>query len=404
MKIAIIGAGAAGCFVAANLSSSPQRENMLFEKTGKVMQKVKVSGGGRCNVTHQLFEVSDLIERYPRGMKLLRKSLHQFGTRHTIEWFRSRGVSLKVESDGRMFPETDNSQTIMDCIWASMMQNNVSVFFHKSVNTIERISERFKIVFSDGTDCLADKVVITIGGFQKEEHYKWITELGHTIERPVPSLFTFNSPKHPITELMGVSVPEVSLKIAGTKISEVGPLLITHWGVSGPVVLRASAWGARTLNSIDYQFVALVNWIYPLTEPELREQIAEIRRIKGGASVFAKNSFGLPKRLWEFLLKYSGVNENIRWGDLSAGLQNRLIQHLIRFELPVSGKTTFKEEFVTCGGVRLNEIDPNTMQSRKTPGLYFAGEVLDVDGITGGFNFQHAWTSAWLISQSLSQD
>lgn len=400
-QIAIIGAGAAGCFAAANIPFQDGVQVTVFEKTGKVMQKVKVSGGGRCNTTHALFDVPELVTRYPRGKQLLKKSLYRFSPEKTIDWFARRGVKLKAEADGRMFPITDDSQTIIDCVWQQMMQNKVQVKYHKSIDRIIKAREQIQLHFNDDTTFLADKVLIACGGFPKHDQYKWLVETGHTIQTPVPSLFTFNMPKHPITELMGVAVPDATVRITGTKISEHGPLLITHWGMSGPAVLRTSAWAARELSERNYEFNIQINWLLDVTEEELKEQLLDIRREQGKQSVGNKNPFNLPKRLWEYQLKNAGINEETKWGELPAAAQNKMINFLIRDAYDVKGKTTFKEEFVTCGGVKLSEIDPQTMESRVMKGLYFAGEILDVDGITGGFNFQHAWSSGFIASQSM---
>ena len=396
MKIAIIGAGAAGCFAAANMPFRPGVEVTVFEKTGKVLQKVKASGGGRCNVTHDCFDVAELLTRYPRGKQLLKKSLYQFPPQKTIDWFQQRGVQLKTEADGRMFPVTDDSQTIIDCIWQEMMRQKVQVVYHKSVVAIKKLGEQFLLHFADTGVYSADKVLIATGGFPKADQYKWIEALGHTIQSPVPSLFTFNMPKHPITELMGLSVPAATIKIAGTKISAQGPLLITHWGMSGPAVLKTSALGARELADRNYEFQAIVNWLGDTTDADLKDIWVQLRRDQGKQFVNNKNPFELPKRLWEYMLDRCGVKDDTRWGDLPAAAQNKLTEHLLRDIYSVQGKTTFKEEFVTCGGVNLSEIDPQTLQSRKVPGLYFAGEILDADGITGGYNFQHAWSSGWI--------
>jgi predicted Rossmann fold flavoprotein len=402
MKIAIIGAGAAGCFAAANIPFQPGVEVVVFEKTGKALQKVKASGGGRCNVTHECFDIPEMLTAYPRGKQLLRKSLYRFAPQQTIDWFESKGVKLKTEPDGRMFPITDDSQTIIDCIWQEMMKNKVQVFYHKSVAAITRTTPGFVLHFSDGATYEADKVLITTGGFPKAEQYKWITDLGHTIQSPVPSLFTFNMPKHPITELMGVSVPEATVKIAGTKIVQTGPLLITHWGMSGPAVLKTSAIAARELADRNYEFQFVVNWLNDLTDADLRENFVYLRKDQGKQFIHNKNPFELPKRLWEYLLTQCGIKDDTRWGDLPATAQNKLVEHLLRDTYTVKGKTTFKEEFVTCGGVSLSEIDPQTMESRIVPDLFFAGEILDADGITGGYNFQHAWSSGWIAAQSMT--
>jgi predicted Rossmann fold flavoprotein len=401
MKIAIIGAGAAGCFAAANIPGGDGIEIAVFEKTGKALQKVKASGGGRCNVTHECFDIPELITRYPRGKQLLRRSLYQFTPNNTIEWFEARGVKLKTEPDGRMFPVTDSSETIIECIWKEMMRNKAQVYFHKSVVRIEKTGELVVLHFSDGTTCQADRVLIACGGFPKKEQYKWLEDAGHTIQSPVPSLFTFNMPKHPITELMGVSVGDATVKIAGSKVSAKGPLLITHWGMSGPAILKTSAIGARELAERNYEFRVLVNWLGEMQEDELRDMINELRREQGKQQVAGKCPFGLPKRLWEYLIQQCGVKDETRWGDLPAAMQNKLVEHLLRDGYDVKGKTTFKEEFVTCGGINLSEIDAHTMESRVVPGLYFAGELLDVDGITGGYNFQHAWSSGYVAASNM---
>ncbi len=401
MKIAIIGAGAAGCFAAANIPAHPDHEIVIFEKTGRSLQKVKVSGGGRCNVTHACFEVPQLIEKYPRGKQLLRKILYRFGPKDTINWFESRGVQIKEEQDGRMFPVTDDSQSIINCLQKELERKKINIQYHKSVERIEKQEDKFQIHFADKSNFIADKILIACGGYPKPDQYHWLTALGHTVEEPVPSLFTFNMPKHPITELMGVAVQDVTVKIAGTKISEFGPLLITHWGLSGPAVLRTSAWAARELANRNYQFAILINWINKKTEAELREEIATIRKNLGKQLVVHKNPFQLPKRFWEYLLWKNEIAIDVKWGDLPATQQNKLIESLVNDRYEINGKTTFKEEFVTCGGIKLSEVDPTTLESRLVPGLFFAWEILDVDGITGGFNFQHAWASGFVAAEGI---
>ena len=403
MKVAIIGAGAAGCFTAANIPYTEGIEVAVFEKTGKALQKVKVSGGGRCNVTHDCFEVTELLTRYPRGKQLLKKTLYQFGPQQTVDWFTARGVRLKTEGDGRMFPITDDSQTIIDCIWQEMMRNKANIYYHKGVSNISRVdgSSQLTLHFADNTSYVADKVVIGTGGFPKADQYKWLEALGHTIQPPVPSLFTFNMPGNPITALMGVSVPDAVVKISGTKIVTQGPLLITHWGMSGPAALKASAFGARELANKQYDFQVMVNWLGGMSDADVKESIAQLRREQGKQLIHSRSPFDLPRRLWEFFLQEIGVKEDTRWGELQAGAQNKLVERLVRDIYHVKGKTTFKDEFVTCGGINLNEVNAATMESRVVPGLYFAGEILDVDGITGGYNFQNAWSGAWVVAQSI---
>ena len=404
MKTAIIGAGAAGCFAAANIPHTPGHEVIVFEKTGKALQKVKASGGGRCNVTHHCFDIAELVKRYPRGQHLLKRTLHAFGPRQTIDWFEQRGVKLKTEDDGRMFPVTDNSQTIIDCIWQEMMKQHVQVLYHKTVQKIVPSGNNsgFKIIFTDTSEYHADNIIIATGGFPKAEQYKWIEELGHKTEPPAPSLFTFNMPGNPVTELMGVSVPNATVKIAGTKFIQSGPLLITHWGMSGPAILKTSAFAARELAACNYQFRILVNWLNDETDETMRSTLQHMRSDQGKQQVMNKNPFSLPRRLWDYITTRCGIAENTRWGELPSAAQNKLVEHLLRDVYTVSGKTTFKEEFVTCGGVRTSEADPQTMQSRIVPGLYFAGEILDVDGITGGYNFQHAWSSGYIAAKAIA--
>lgn len=401
MKIAIIGAGAAGCFAAANIPQQDGVEVTVFEKTSKALQKVKASGGGRCNVTHSCFEIPELLNRYPRGRQLLRKSLYSFTPADTIAWFQQRGVQLKTEQDGRMFPVTDDSQTIIDCIWQQMMRNNVQVLYNRAVKEIVIANGQYNIHFADGSTYVADKVLIAAGGFPKPEQYGWIMALGHSIVPPVPSLFTFNLPKHPVTELMGLSVPMVTVKVQGIKATQEGPLLITHWGMSGPAVLKTSAVAARELADRNYDYNISINWLHDVDDKALNDTMQRLRMEQGKQLVQHKNPFELPRRLWEYLLVQCGIKDDVRWGDLTAAARNKLVEHLLRNTYAVKGKTTFKEEFVTCGGVQLSEIEPLTMQSKLHNGLHFAGEILDVDGITGGYNFQHAWSSGWIAAQAM---
>jgi predicted Rossmann fold flavoprotein len=402
-QLIVIGGGAAGFFCAVNAARmNPSLKVLLLEKSNKLLSKVKVSGGGRCNTTHACFEIPELIKKYPRGQNFLKKSFHQFYTKDTIEWFEERGVQLKTEEDGRMFPVTDSSQTIIDCLLKEADRYKVEVQLQIGVSSIQKKENQFELRLSNEKTLLADFVCVAAGGFPKANMFDWLTATGHTIVTPVPSLFTFNMPGNPITSLMGVSVERAIVKVAGTKLQEEGPLLITHWGMSGPVVLRTSAWGARELAEKNYHFAILVNWIPDYTEQMLRDEWQEIRDRSGSQKISSKNSFGLPNRLWLYLLQESEIDPECRWSDLPAKQQNKLIKNLVAQEFAVQGKTTFKDEFVTCGGIALNEIDPQTMQSRKLPGLFFAGEVMDIDGITGGFNFQHAWTSGFIAAKTIA--
>jgi predicted Rossmann fold flavoprotein len=408
-KLIVVGGGAAGIFCAVNAAGkAPGLEVTVLEKTGKLLSKVKVSGGGRCNVTHACFEIGEMAKRYPRGGHFVRKAFHRWFTSDTIGWFRERGVELKTEEDGRMFPVSDDSQTIIDCLMKEVNSFGVKIRFHAEVKAVENVAAagaaaRFAVRMADGRVLEADYVCVACGGYPKSESFDWIRGLGHSVEEPVPSLFTLNMPGEPITKLMGVTVPEVQVKITGSKLVEKGPLLITHWGLSGPVVLRLSAWGARELAASGYRFGIRVNWIPEFTEQKARERLQEVRYERAGQVVSSKNVFGLPQRLWEYFLSVAGVGDGVRWADLPAGEQNKLISLLCAGSYDIQGKTTFKEEFVTAGGVRLSEVDPASCQSRKVPGLFFAGETLDVDGVTGGFNFQHAWTSGWVAADTIAR-
>lgn len=403
-RLVVAGGGAAGFFCAVNAARlCPELEVVLLEKTGKLLSKVKVSGGGRCNVTHAAPGIPYMIKRYPRGQNFVKKSFHHFFVPDTIQWFADRGVDLKAEEDGRMFPVTDNSQTIIDCLLREADKYRLVIEMQQEVTGLHKMKDgTWEVQLQKGGTLKADFVCIAAGGYAQADKFAWLQQTGHSIATPVPSLFTFNMPKHPITSLMGVSVPEAQVKITGTKLLEQGPLLITHWGMSGPAILRLSAWGARELHGMQYHFTAMVNWLPQFNENSLREEWQQLRLVMGGQPLKTKNPFGLPQRLWAFLLLHTAILEDTRWADLPAKEQNRLMKNLVSMEFPVQGKTTFKEEFVTSGGITLSEIDANTMESRLAPNLFFAGEVMDVDGVTGGFNFQHAWTSGWIAAKTIA--
>jgi predicted Rossmann fold flavoprotein len=396
----VIGGGAAGFFGA--LSAAAHNKGLkicILEKSSKLLAKVKVSGGGRCNVTHACFNNSELIKYYPRGAKELKQPFSQFTTKDTINWFESRGVRLKTEADGRMFPITNDSQTIIDCLLREAKMSGVEIVTGKGVNSIE-IGGEFTLRLSDNSSIDTKKLLIATGGSPKAEGYDWIKQLGHSIELPVPSLFTFNIPGSDIRELQGVSMPSAKVKVLNTKLEESGPLLITHWGLSGPAVLKTSAWGARVLSDHGYQFSIHVNWTGKHNDESIRKELQEQIEAHKKKQISTLPFFNIPKRLWTYFLEKSEIEEERRWLDISKKQLNKLIENLIRSEFKVSGKTTFKEEFVTCGGVKLNEVDFKTLESKKVPGLFFAGEVLDIDGITGGFNFQNAWTTGWIAGKN----
>jgi predicted Rossmann fold flavoprotein len=403
-KLVVIGGGAAGFFCAVNAARlNPDLQVILLEKSNKLLAKVKVSGGGRCNTTHACFEIPELVQKYPRGQNFLKKTFHWFNTNDTIEWFAERGVDLKTEADGRMFPASNESQTIIDCLLKEADKYKVQVQIQISVEKISKNDSGIFLLQTPAKTIEANFVCIAAGGFPKAQQFDFITNLGHSIEPPVPSLFTFNMPGNPITELMGVSVSEAQVKIAGSKITATGPLLITHWGMSGPAILKCSAWGARELANVGYAFTIRVNWIPTYAEQDVRTAWPLIRAEQGNAKMGGRNPFELPGRLWLHLLHVCGIDAGTSWATLTSGSQNKLIVALTAFECKVSGKTTFKDEFVTCGGIKLSEIDANSMQSKLVKGLYFAGEIMDIDGITGGFNFQNAWTSGWIAAKSIAE-
>ncbi|HEY0272431.1 MAG TPA: aminoacetone oxidase family FAD-binding enzyme, partial [Chitinophaga sp.] len=354
-RLVVIGGGAAGFFCAVNAARlHAGLEVVLLEKTGKLLSKVKVSGGGRCNVTHAAPDLAYMAKRYPRGQRFVKKAFGHFFVPDTIAWFAERGVLLKTEEDQRMFPVTDSSQTIIDCLLREADRYGVQVRTHHEVLAIRRTaaapgeSARWQLDLGQGSTCYADAVCVAAGGYAQAEKFGWLQALGHSIAPPVPSLFTFNMPRHPLTALMGVSVPEVRVKIAGSKLQELGPVLITHWGLSGPAVLRLSAWGARELADKHYAFTAILNWTPAYHETSMREALQAARSL-GGQKMHGKNPFGLPQRLWQFLLAQAAIPEETRWADLPAKAQQQLTKLLTAMECPVIGKTTFKEEFVTCG-------------------------------------------------------
>lgn len=402
-KLIVIGGGAAGFFCAVNAARlNPALKVTIIEKTNKLLSKVKVSGGGRCNVTHACFDIAEMSRQYPRGQHFVKKAFHQFFTTETIKWFEERGVSLKTEEDGRMFPVTDSSQTIIDCLLREANKHGVEILMKSEVRSLKAEQGKFQIELSDFRHQTSDFVCIASGGYPKSSMFDWLKQSGHSIEEPVPSLFTFNLPNHPITKLMGVTVEKSKVKIQNSKMEGEGPLLITHWGLSGPVILRLSAWGARFLAACNWQFTVIINLVPDFNEQSLRQKFLQLRNTIASQKIINKNPLGLPARLWEFIVEQSGVKHEWRWADLPAAHQNKLIKNVCSYECDVKGKTTFKEEFVTAGGIRLNEVDPNTMMSKRVSNLFFTGEVLDVDGITGGYNFQHAWTSGFVAGRSIA--
>ncbi len=399
MNVAIIGGGAAGFFAALSCKQHHPRAHVtIYEKTSKLLAKVKVSGGGRCNVMHHCFTTSQLVKHYPRGGKALKKLFAQFGPAETQAWFEQRGISLRSEADGRMFPVTNTSQTIIDCFLREAQRLGVIVRTQSPIHALVPDGARFQFTVN-AEQVVADHVIIATGGSPKQSGLQWLADLGHTIAPPVPSLFTFNMPDTPLTALPGLSVERALVRVPGTKLSHDGPLLITHWGTSGPAVLKLSAWGARTLSERAYQFPVQINWLGNSNEDAVRNELFEQIPDLGGRKIANKNPYHLPQRLWNHLLDKADVNPNTPWAELSKKRRNALLTALLNDSYTVSGKTTFKEEFVTCGGVCLSDVDMNTLESRVCPGLYLAGEVLDIDGVTGGFNFQAAWSTGFVAGK-----
>jgi predicted Rossmann fold flavoprotein len=397
VRIVVIGGGAAGFFAAINAAATnAEAEVIILEKTAKLLQKVRISGGGRCNVTNACSDIKQLSLSYPRGEKHLKSAFSRFTTTDTIKWFESRKVKLKTEPDGRLFPVTDDSQTIIDCLMKEVKKLKIKILNNKEVRRIETRDLSFKIYIADGENIECNKIIVTTGGGNKEEQFNWIKTLGHDIISPVPSLFTFNLPNNPITELSGIAINPVKIRIPELKLENSGPLLITHWGFSGPSILRLSSFGARSIADKNYQFDVVISWLNDKKEESCRNELMNIKAANPNRQVNNLFPFKLPARLLDYIFDKSAINPKLNWAEISKEQVNKLVQVLLYDTYAVEGKTSFKEEFVTCGGVNLNEIDFKNMQSRKVKGLHFAGEVLDIDGITGGFNFQAAWTTGFL--------
>jgi hypothetical protein len=401
LKIVIIGGGAAGFFAALTCAESfPKAQITILEKSPKLLSKVKVSGGGRCNVTHACYEHGDLVKYYPRGAKFLQEAFRQFMPQDMVNWLEKWDVRLKTEADGRIFPISDDSQTIIDCFLEVAKRYKIAIRIDTEVGEILPLAPQgFEIILKKHPKITADRVIIATGGSPKIAGFQWLQSLGHTVNAPVPSLFTFNMPQETIKELMGVAVPQVKVKIQGTSLLQQGDLLITHWGMSGPAILKTSAWGARDLAERNYHFQALVHWISAWGEEKLRQYFLS-EKVNNPNRKPVNYPLDIPKRLWQFLLEKSGIAIVKTWQEISKADLNRLVNTLTQDSYEVQGKTTFKEEFVTCGGVLLSEVNPSTMQSRIVPHVFFAGEVLDIDGVTGGFNFQSAWTTGYIAGKN----
>jgi len=413
LRVVVVGGGAAGFFGAiAAAEADPQAQVTLLEASRQPLAKVRISGGGRCNVTHACFEPSELVQNYPRGGKALLSAFTRFQAKDTVAWFATHGVPLKTEADGRMFPITNNSETVVNCLMDAASSSGVELRTGVSVVSVKilksqdsELSDRFEVMLKSGDTKKCDRLLLATGS--NPLGYKIAKELGHTINPPVPSLFTFNIGDEKLRALAGVSVDSVRLRLTSPvnpQLEQTGPLLITHWGLSGPAVLKLSAWGARVLHSSNYQATLLINWLPHLTIEEVRQKLLAVKNEWGKRPVALHRGFDLPHRLWQYIIARVEIAKEDRWAELSNKTLSQLVQELTQGQYSINGKGAFKEEFVTCGGVNLKEVNFKTMESRLVPGLYFAGEILDIDGVTGGFNFQSAWTTAYLVGLGMANE
>ena len=397
-RIAVIGGGAAGFFAAIACAERLGKDGSvtLFEATAHLLAKVRISGGGRCNVTHACFEPAELSKKYPRGGRELLGAFHRFQPRDTVEWFAARGVATKTEEDGRMFPVTDDSATIVDCLLAAARRAGVAIRTSTAVRAAAKEGDAFLLTLADGSRESFDRLIVATGGNKASGGLAIAEGFGHTIVPPVPSLFTFHIADPRLADLAGVSVGHAEVTAPGTKLRTDGPVLITHAGLSGPGILKLSAWGAREFAARDYRFPVVLNWIAPHTPASAFDLLAAVRTREARKQVATFSPVAMPQRLWERLVAAAGLTPSTPWAHVANPALHALAAQLTAGEFQVTGKSAFKDEFVTCGGVKLSEIDFRTMESRKASGLHFAGEVLDVDGVTGGFNFQNAWTTGHL--------
>ncbi|MBD1880425.1 NAD(P)/FAD-dependent oxidoreductase [Coleofasciculus sp. FACHB-T130] len=413
LKVVVIGGGAAGFFGAITCAETyPHAQVILLEAGRQPLSKVRISGGGRCNVTHACFDPAGLVQYYPRGGKALRGAFSRFQAKDTVVWFSDRGVQLKTEPDGRMFPITDSSETIVDCLFEAARASGVQIrrgtpvdkIFRQVTSLNQPLDTGFEIQLKSGEILKCDRILLATGS--NPQGYRWAKTLGHTIEPPVPSLFTFTISDPRLQDLAGVSVESARLRlgVGKTQLEQIGPLLITHWGLSGPAALKLSAWAARMLHDCNYRTTLQINWLPQYNPEKLREMLLAVKSQLPQRAISTSCPLPLPRRLWQSLIAAVGISGEQRWAELSNKVLNQLIQELSEGKYQIQGKGVFKEEFVTCGGVNLKEVNFKTMESRICPGLYFAGEILDIDGVTGGFNFQSAWTTAYLAGQAMGNE
>jgi predicted Rossmann fold flavoprotein len=398
----VIGGGAAGLFCAVNAARlSPTLKVVVLEKSNKLLAKVSISGGGRCNATHNCTSIATMCKMYPRGSSFVKKTFQQFFVADTLQWFTQRGVPFVAEADGRMFPVANTSQAIIDCLLNEAKQYNIEIIMQQGVTAFNAINNEFT-VHTSTHKYTAQFLCVACGGFTKAEHFNWLITHGHSISAPVPSLFTFNAIDKNITQLMGLSVPNALVKINGFKQQSTGPILITHWGLSGPAVLKLSAFAAIYLHQVQYRYTAVINWCHPYTETSMLEQLKEWQQNLSHLVIANNNPLLLPNRLWLYLLQHAQINTRLTWHNIPYKSLNYLSRSLCSYNMQCQGKTTYKDEFVTAGGISLSEVNANTCESKLVTHLYFAGEVLDVDGVTGGYNFQHAWSSAYCVASGIA--
>lgn len=406
--VIILGGGASGIFTAANIVLlAPKTKVLIIEKSNKLLAKVKISGGGRCNVTHAEYENKELVKNYPRGNKALMSVFSRFSTYDTIDWFAQQGIELHAEADGRMFPTTNTSETIIDCLLKIITKANVEIQLSTQVTTINIAKNTSLTTLHNANETIlkTKKIVLATGGYAKDENYHWLRQLGYAVAKPVPSLFTFNIPKQAITQLMGVAVSKATVTILNTKTTYTGPVLITHWGLSGPAVIKLSAFDAVALSALNYNYTVQVNWLDYLSIDDALALLLEQKNSNPKKNIYTNipnfNNSQFPKRLWQFLCDACEINERLDYANISKIQAQKLSTALCAYTLNANGKTTYKEEFVTAGGVNIDLVDTKTFCSKQHPNLYFAGEVLNVDGITGGFNFQFAWSSGYIAAQDI---
>jgi predicted Rossmann fold flavoprotein len=400
LQVTVIGGGAAGFFAAITCAEAMGENDqvMLLERGPQFLQKVKISGGGRCNVTHACFDPKAFTERYPRGARELIGAFHRFQADDTVKWFAARGVALKTEADGRMFPTT------VQCLMKAAADAGIVLRANAGVERVERLDAgSFKLTLTNGETLFCERLVMATGGCRSESGGALAVALGHTLAPPVPSLFTFHIKDARLDGISGLAVEAAEVSVPGTKLRERGPVLVTHWGLSGPAILRLSAWGARELHALDYRFTLRVNWLDGQSMEQALSLCQRQRETTGARQVANAAPAGLPARLWEKLVEAVGIPREMKWSQLDRARLQSLAKQLVECEFAVTGKSLNKDEFVTCGGVKLNEVNFKTMESRVCPGLYFAGELLDIDGITGGFNFQAAWTTGWIAGNAMAE-